>query len=97
MAGYWAYYPGRHAPELDPLDTEGYAILDGPEIDPADPPAMPVAGTASYVGLAGGNYSYVPGATLGQRRFVFDSWVVNWCQASPLAQFGLGVQVVDAD
>lgn len=74
MAGYWAYYPGQHAPELDPLDTEEYAILDGPEIDPAVPPALPVSGTASYAGPAGGNYSYVPGATLAQRHFVFDGW-----------------------
>lgn len=76
MAGYWAYYPGQHPPELDPLDTEEYAILDGPEIDPADPPSLPLSGTASYAGPAGGNYSYVPGATIQQENppFVFDAF-----------------------
>ena len=76
MAGYWAYYPDQHPPDLDPLDTVEYAILDGPETDPAHPPAMPVSGTASYTGVAGGNYSYVPGATIEEERapFVFDGF-----------------------
>ncbi len=72
MAGWWAYYPDQHPPDLDPLDTEEYSIVDGPEIDPAHPPEMPVSGTASYVGLAGGVYTYVPSATIGERHFVFD-------------------------
>ena len=37
-------------------------------------PTVPVSGIASYAGPAGGNYSYVPGATLEQRQFVFDGW-----------------------
>ena len=74
MAGWWAYYPDQHPPDLDPLDTEEYAIIDGPEIDPAHPPEVPVSGTASYAGRAGGVYTYVPGATIEERHFVFDGW-----------------------
>ena len=74
MAGWWAYFPDQHPPELDPLDTEEYSIIDGPEIDPDHPPEVPVSGTASYAGLAGGVYTYVPGATIEERHFVFDGW-----------------------
>ena len=74
MAGWWAYYPDQHPPDLDPLDTEEYSIVDGPEIDPGHPPEVPVSGTASYAGLAGGVYAYVPGATIEERHFVFDGW-----------------------
>ncbi len=74
MAGWWAYYPDQHPPDLDPLDTEEYSIVDGPEIDPIHPPEVPVSGTASYAGLAGGVYAYVPGATIEERHFVIDGW-----------------------
>ena len=74
MAGYWAYFPDQHPPDLDPFDTVEYSILDGPEIDPENPPELPVTGTASYAGLAGGVYSYAPGATLEERHFVFDGF-----------------------
>lgn len=74
MVGWWAYYPGQHPPDLDPLDTEEYAIIDGPEVDPAHLPEMPVAGTAAYAGLAGGIYVYAPGATIEERHFVSDGW-----------------------
>ena len=53
MAGYWAYYPGQHPPHLDPLDTEENAVLDGPEIDPADPPSMRLGDTDRAIARAG--------------------------------------------
>ncbi len=74
MAGWWAYYPDQHPPDLDPLDTEEYSIIDGPEFDSDDLSEWPVSGTASYAGLAGGVYGYVPGATIEERHFVFDGW-----------------------
>ena len=74
MAGYWAYYPDQHPPDLDPLATVEISILDGPEFDKDNPPDMPVSGTASYAGLAGGIYAYLPGATIRQRHFTFDGW-----------------------
>ena len=74
MAGWWAYFPDQHPPELDPFDVVEYSIVDGPEIDPAAPPEMPMTGTASYFGLAGGVFAYVPGATIEQQHFVFDGW-----------------------
>ncbi len=61
MAGWWAEFPGQHPPELSFADYTGSTIVDGPEIDPANPPQLPVDGTASYVGhQAGGLYAYIP-------------------------------------
>lgn len=59
--GWWAYFPDRHPPELSLADSVRYAVVDGPEIDHGIPPALPVDGTATYTGQAGGLYSYVPG------------------------------------
>ena len=74
MAGWWAYFPDQHPPELDPFDAVEYSIIDGPEFDLAHPPEVPVTGTVSYAGLAGGVYAYVPGATAEEGHFVFDGW-----------------------
>ena len=76
MAGWWAYFPGQHPPDLDPFTPLESAIVDGPEIDPAHPPDIPLSGTASYVGLAGGIYAYAPGATIDEKEFplVSDAW-----------------------
>ena len=60
MAGWWIQFPGQHLPELDLTESEQYAIVDGPEIDPANPPELPVTGMATYTGNAGGVYAYVP-------------------------------------
>ena len=60
MAGWWIQFPGQHPPELSLADSVQYVIVDGPEIDPANPPALPPAGEATYTGNAGGVYVYVP-------------------------------------
>ncbi len=60
MAGWWIQFPGQHLPELSLADSEQYAIVDGPEIDPANPPQLPLAGEATYTGSVGGAYRYVP-------------------------------------
>ena len=41
-------------------------FVDGPELDPAAPPALPVAGTATYVGGMGGLYTYHYGRARGE-------------------------------
>ncbi|MDE0240925.1 MAG: hypothetical protein OXI95_14550 [bacterium] len=58
MAGWWAEFPDQHLPELSFARSERYAIVDGPELDPAFPPDLPLQGQATYVGPAGGLYSY---------------------------------------
>ena len=74
-AGYWAYYPEQHPPDLDPFDTEEYSILDGPEIFMDDnPPEIPVTGNASYTGSAGGVYGFARPSAGGKRDKVFDGW-----------------------
>lgn len=68
MAGWWAQFPGQHLPELSFRDSIQYAIVDGPEIDPATPPELPLQGQATYIGQAGGLYAYVPGSDWGEHE-----------------------------
>ena len=56
-AGWWLVYP----PDVPLRRIESAArgvFLDGPELDPANPPDLPVAGTATYLGGMGGLYTY---------------------------------------
>ena len=60
-AGFWMRFDGvRTTRRLDPADAEIVPFIDGPELDPAAPPALPVVGTAHYAGSAGGVYRYRP-------------------------------------
>ena len=59
MAGWWAQFPGQQYPDLDFSESEQYAIVDGPGIDGAFPPDLPIEGQATYTGPAGGLYAYV--------------------------------------
>ena len=64
-AGWWLIYP----PDVPVHAFEAAArgvFLDGPELDPADPPDLPLAGTASYVGSMGGLYTYNYGRAWGE-------------------------------
>ena len=63
-AGFWMRFDGaRTTRRLDPADAEIVPFIDGPELDTRVPPELPVAGTANYVGSAGGVYLYRrPGA-----------------------------------
>ena len=76
MAGWWAEFPDQHLPELSFRDSIQYALVDGPEIDPSNPPRLPVEGQATYVGQAGGLYTYVPGSGWGEDEgaFVLDEY-----------------------
>ena len=65
MAGWWAEFLGQHLPVLDLADSIRYAIVDGPEIDPAHSPDLPLEGRATYTGQAGGLYAYRPGSDWG--------------------------------
>ncbi len=58
MAGWWAEFPDQHPPTLFLAQSERYTIVDGPEIDPASPPDLPLQGQATYAGPAGGLYAY---------------------------------------
>ena len=61
-AGWWV-----HIPLLDssPTNIGRVAFIDGPEIDSANPPTMPVAGGGHYVGLGGGVVIYEFGSSWG--------------------------------
>lgn len=59
-AGWWMHFANQRYPDIDPYheDTQIYSYIDGPEIDPNNPPSLPAMGTASYSGGAGGRYLY---------------------------------------
>ena len=50
--------------------------MDGPEIDPATPPDLPLEGRATYAGQAGGLYAYVLGSDWGKDEgaYVIDEY-----------------------
>ena len=63
-AGWWLIYP----PDVPIGEYESATrgvFVDGPELDPADPPDLPLAGTATYVGGMGGLYTYNYGRAWG--------------------------------
>ena len=76
MAGWWAQFPGQHLPELSLRDSVRYALVDGPEFDPAAPRDVPPAGRATYAGQAGGLYAYVAGSDWGEDEgaYVVDEY-----------------------
>lgn len=58
-AGYWMRFDGfRRDYDLPIAAADLVMFIDGSEIDPALPPELPVSGTASYAGQAGGIYTY---------------------------------------
>ncbi len=76
MARWWAQFPGQEFPDLSFAESEQYAIVDGPEIDPASPPELPIAGQATYTGQAGGLYWYTSGSDWGNNEgaYVVDEF-----------------------
>ena len=59
--GYWVHLAGDLT-ELSFTGVEIGAFVDGPELSLASPPTLPVQGTASYYGPAGGTYAVLHGA-----------------------------------
>ena len=76
MAGWWAQFPDQHLPGLSFAGSQQFAIVDGPEMDPAIPPDLPLAGQATYVGQAGGLYSYALGSNWGDAAgsYIVEEW-----------------------
>ena len=64
--GWWAEFVGQSPPVLSLADSERFALVDGPELDHGFVPELPVEGTATYLGQAGGLCRYVPGGELGE-------------------------------
>ncbi|MCY3773462.1 MAG: hypothetical protein OXG98_15760 [Gemmatimonadetes bacterium] len=64
--GWWAEFVGQHPPGLSLADAERWALVDGPELDHGIVPEVPVEGTATYLGQAGGLYRFVPGGEPGE-------------------------------
>ena len=64
-AGWWLVYPPGAPARAIESATRG-VFLDGSELDPARPPDLPLTGTATYVGGAGGVYTYQYGRAWGE-------------------------------
>ena len=64
-AGWWLVYPAE-ASYRDFEDATRGVFIDGPELDPATPPDLSLTGTATYVGGAGGLYTYEYGRDWGE-------------------------------
>ncbi|MDE0333287.1 MAG: hypothetical protein OXL41_15640 [Nitrospinae bacterium] len=64
-AGWWLVYPSG-APYWAVESATRGVFIDGPELDPARPPDMPITGTATYVGGSGGLYTYEYGRNWGE-------------------------------
>ena len=71
MAGWWAELPGQQPPDLDLAEARRFAVVDGPELDPASPPDLPVSGQATYLGQSGGWYAY---QAAGEDTAVLDEY-----------------------
>lgn len=59
MAGWRAELAGQKPPDLDLEEAKRFSIVDGPELDPENPPVLPVSGQATYLGQSGGVTSYL--------------------------------------
>ena len=64
-AGWWLVYPPGAPIRAVDFATRG-VFIDGPELDPARPPDLPLTGTATYVGGSGGVYTYNYGRDWGE-------------------------------
>ena len=77
MAGWWAEFPGQK-PLLSFEDpgVELIALIDGAALDHGVAPQLPVDGTATYAGPAGGLYAYEFGSGWGEDEggFVIEEY-----------------------
>ncbi|MDE0241254.1 MAG: hypothetical protein OXQ84_13850 [bacterium] len=68
--GWWAYFPGQ-TPPVSFEGDERYSIIDGPELDHGLIPELPVDGSATYLGPAGGLYRYVRAVDEAKDEYLF--------------------------
>ncbi len=68
--GWWAYFPGQTPPVSFGGDRR-YSIIDGPELDHGFVPELPVDGSATYMGQAGGLYRYVRAVDEAEDEYLF--------------------------
>ncbi len=76
MFGWWAQFHDQHPPDLSFRGAERFAIIDGPELDHGVAPQLPAEGTATYIGPAGGLYTYEAGSDGGEEEggFVIEEY-----------------------
>ena len=87
-AGRWIHFDNQRYPDIDPFhpDSTFYIFIDGPETDPSHQPPLPVEGTASYTGGAGGRYLYRYGDHWGDAKDKISS-----------AEFAATIALLEAD
>ena len=68
VAGWWTQFPGQKPGELSFRGSEQYSIMDGSNLDHRVEPQLPLEGTATYAGPAGGLYTYEAGSDWGENE-----------------------------
>ncbi len=89
--GWWSVFP-QDEEEVDLFTADRLVyFIDGPEIDPTNPPVLPVTGTATYAGISSGLFQYVEAVGYAQHYMFaeflapvqltadFDAGVVQGC------------------
>ena len=79
MFGWWALFPDQRLPNLSLAESVRTALVDGPELDHGIVPEVPITGTATYAGPAGGLYSYQFGSGWGE---IERAWVIDEYQGT---------------
>ena len=76
MFGWWTQFHDQHPSNLSLRGAERFALIDGPELDHGIVPQVPIEGTATYAGPAGGLYAYEAGSDWGEDEgaFVIDEY-----------------------
>ena len=74
-AGWWVQFPDQKPP-VSFRNSQPYSIIDGPALDHGVLPQLPVEGTATYAGPAGGIYTYEAGSDWGENEgeFVLEEY-----------------------
>ena len=74
--GWWAQFPGQEPSALSFRNSIQYTIVDGPELDIGVELQLPLEGTATYAGPAGGLYTYEAGSDWGENEgaYVVDEY-----------------------
>ena len=72
--GWWSVFP-QNEEEVDLFTADALTyFVDGPEIDPANPPVLPATGTATYDGISSGLFQYLEAVGYA-RHYMFSEFL----------------------
>ena len=72
--GWWSVFP-QDEKEVDLFTADVLKhFVEGPEIDPTNPPVLPVTGTATYAGISSGLFQYIEAVGYA-RNYMFSEFL----------------------